>query len=295
MNLFENIKQTFRQGNILVKLIYINVAVFVLFHLTIISLKLFNVSGEFLLQYLAVPANVTQLLYRIWTPLTYMFMHERFFHLFFNMLCLYWFGKMFLMYFSEKQLVGIYFIGGFLAAVFYIVAYNVFPYYNSLIYTSLLIGASGSVMAIIVATAVKSPNSEMRLLLIGAVKLKYIAIAIVLISLFGITSKNGGGELAHLGGALIGYLFAVLLNKGRDMTKWLNRLIDSLVSLFRPKKMKVSKKSAHYNRPKMSDSDYNKNKAERMAEIDHILDKIKSSGYESLNAEEKRKLFEQGR
>ena len=295
MNLFENIQQTFRQGNTLIKLIYINIAVFVLFHLTIISLKLFNVSGDFLLQYLAVPADVTRLLYRFWTLLTYMFMHEGFFHLFFNMLCLFWFGKMFLMYFSEKQFVGLYLIGGFLSAAFYIIAYNLFPYYNSLIYTSVLLGASGSVMAIIVATAVKSPNSEMRLLLIGAVKLKYIAMAVVLISFFGITSKNGGGELAHLGGALTGYLFAVSLNKGRDITKWLNWLIDRLVSLFRPKKMKVSKKSTHYNRPKMNDGDYNKNKAERMAEIDRILDKIKSSGYESLNAEEKRKLFEQGR
>ena len=295
MNLLENIQQTFRQGNTLIKLIYINAAVFVLFHLIVISLKLFNVPGDFLLQYLAVPADVTQVLYRFWTLLTYMFLHEGFFHLFFNLLCLYWFGKMFLMYFSEKQLVGLYLIGGFLAAAFYIIAYNIFPYYNSLIYSSLLMGASGSVMAIIVATAVKSPNSEMRLLLIGAVKLKYISVAVVLISFFGITSKNGGGELAHLGGAFAGYLFAVSLNKGRDMTKWLNSLIDGLFSLFRPKKMKVSKKSAHYNKPQMNDGDYNRNKAERMAEIDRILDKIKSSGYESLSAEEKRKLFEQGR
>ena len=295
MNLFENIKQTFRQGNTLIKLIYINAAVFILFHLAIISLKLFNVSGDFLLQYLAIPADVTQLLYRFWTPLTYMFLHEGFLHLFFNMLCLYWFGKMFLMYFSEKQLVGLYLIGGFLAAVFYITAFNVFPYYHSSIYKSLLMGASGSVIAIIVAAAVKSPNSEMRLLLIGAVKLKYIAIAVVLISFFGITSENGGGELAHLGGALAGYLFAVSLNKGNDITKWLNWLIDRLFSLFRPQKMKVSKKSARYNKPQMNDGDYNRNKAERMAEIDRVLDKIKSSGYESLTAEEKRKLFEQGR
>jgi membrane associated rhomboid family serine protease len=294
MNLWDNIKQTFRQGNFLVKLIYINIAVFVLLKLLMVGFRLFNVSGEFLTRYLAVPSDLTQLLYHAWTLLTYMFLHEGFFHLFFNMLCLYWFGKMFLLHFSEKQLLGLYLIGGFVAAAFYIIAYNLFPYYAPLLGTSLLLGASGSVMAVIVASAVKSPNSEMNLFLIGAVKLKYIAIVVVLISFFGITSDNGGGELAHLGGAFAGYLFALSLSKGRDITKGLNRFLDGIFTLFSPVKMKVSKKSKPRN-SRMSDGDYNRNKVRNMAEIDRILDKIKASGYDSLTADEKRKLFDQGR
>ncbi len=292
MNLFENIKQTFRQGNALTKLIYINVSVFVLLKLFLVLLRLFNVSGAFVLSYLAVPAELTQLLYRAWTPISYMFLHEGFMHIFFNMLCLFWFGKLFLLYFSEKQLVGLYIIGGLTAALFYVTAFNVFPYYSQDVYRSVLLGASGSIMAIIVATAIQAPNMEMQLLLIGGVKLKYIAIVAVLTSFFGITSDNGGGELAHLGGALAGYIFIVSLRRGMDLTKGLNRFFDGIFTLFKPRRLKV-KPNPNRRNPPMSDAEFNANKARRMAEIDKILDKIKTSGYDSLSSEEKKRLFEQ--
>jgi len=178
--------------------------------------------------------------------------------------------------------------------LFYVVAYNVFPYFEPYVQLSLLMGASASVIAMIVAVAVQSPNMELRMLLIGNVKLKYIAIFAVLTSFFGITSNNAGGEIAHLGGAFAGYIFIVSLRQGKDITKWLNRLLDVVYNLFKPRKLKVvsSKKSG---RSTVSDAEFNMNKARRMAEIDHILDKIKTSGYESLSADEKRKLFEQGK
>ena len=223
-----------------------------------------------------------------------MFLHEGFMHILFNMLNLFWFGRLFTMYFSEKQLVGLYLLGGLFGAAFYIIAFNIFPYYAPLLHQSLLLGASASIMAIIVATAVCTPNMEMQLLFLGSIKLKYIATVIVLMSFFGLTSDNGGGQLAHLGGALAGYLFVVSLQQGVDLTKGLNWLLDAVYDLFRPRKLKIKPNKTRKTGP-MSDAEYNANKARKMAQIDHILDKIKTSGYESLNAEEKKQLFDQGK
>ncbi len=294
MNFIDTLKQTFKQGNSLIKLIYINSGVFILLKITIIVLLLFNVSGSFLLTYLAVPADLTQLIHRVWTPLTYMFLHEGFLHIFFNMFTLFWFGRIFLMYFSEKQLVGLYLFGGLTAALLYIIAYNSFPYYASTLHESFLLGASGSIMAIIISTAIQAPNMELQLLFLGNIKLKYIAIFFVLTSLFGITSTNGGGELAHLGGALAGYLFVVSLHQGRDLTRGINRILDAITNLAGPRKLKI-RSNPHRKSSTMSDAEFNMNKARKMAEIDRILDKIKTSGYESLSVDEKKRLFEQGK
>jgi membrane associated rhomboid family serine protease len=293
MNLLENLKQTFRQGNAVTRLIYINIAVYLALHIFLILMRLFSLNGEFIFSYLSLPSSLSQLLYRPWTFVSYMFLHKDFFHIFFNMFALYWFGKLFLMFFSEKQLFGLYFFGGLVAGIVYVIAYNIFPLYSQLSTISILMGASGSIMAIIVATAFQAPNMHMRLLLIGPVKLKYIAIAVVLISFFGITSSNAGGELAHLGGALYGYFFVVSLRRGKDHTHLFNRLMDTLFNLFKRRKMNVKKGSGPAG--KMSDAEFNRWKANNMAEIDRILDKIKSSGYGSLTPEEKRKLFEQGK
>ena len=294
MNIINSIKHTFKQGNALSRLIMINLAIFTTLKLVVILLTLFNNSGEYIVSFLAVPAYVPSLLHRVWTPITYMFLHEGFMHILFNMLNLFWFGKLFIMYFSEKQLVGLYLLGGLFGAAFYIAAFNIFPHYAPLLHQSLLLGASASIMAIIVATAVRSPNMEMQLLFLGNIKLKYIAAVIVLMSFFGITSDNGGGQLAHLGGALAGYLFVVSLQQGADLTKGINWLLDAVYDLFRPRKLKIKPNKTRKTGP-MSDAEYNANKARKMAQIDHILDKIKASGYESLNADEKKQLFDQGK
>ncbi len=295
MNIFDNIKLSYRQGSHLIKLIYINLGVFLLYHAVLITFKLFNASGIFLLPFLAMPADGRQLLYHFWTPITYMFMHEGFLHLFFNMLCLYWFGKIFLMYYSEKQLTGLYLVGGWVAGLFYFLSFNIFPYFDAAVSQGLLLGASGSIMAIIVASAVASPNLEMRILFLGGIKLKYIALVAILTSFFGITSNNAGGEIAHLGGALMGYLFVVSLRKGKDITKWLNGVLDNIVNLFSRKKLKIKKPKYSTSYRKMTDEEFNMEKSRRMQEIDRILDKIKTSGYDSLTAEEKKRLFEQGK
>ena len=292
MNLLENLKQTYRQGNAVTRLIFLNVALYLLLHIFMIVMKLFYIQVDFLYPLLALPSNFGTLLYKPWTLVTYMFLHRDFFHILFNMLALFWFGKLFLMFFTGKQLFGLYFFGGLTAGLMYIIAYNIFPLYLPLAGISVLMGASGSIMAVIVATAVQSPNMEMRFLLIGAVKLKYIAIAAVLISFFGITSSNAGGELAHLGGALYGYFFIVSLRRGSDTTRWISRLLDSINNLFKPRRLKV-KKGGAYRPGKMSDAEYNVQKARNMAEVDRILDKIKASGYGSLTEDEKNILFQQ--
>ncbi|MDX9748736.1 MAG: rhomboid family intramembrane serine protease [Paludibacter sp.] len=291
MNLLDNLKETYRQGTVAIRLIFINVAVYAILQLLLIFLKLFIINGEGIFQWLALPASFGQLLFYPWTLISYMFLHKDLFHLAFNMIALYWFGKLFLMYHTGKQLTGLYLLGGLTAGLLYMLFYNLFPLFQGMTGFSVLMGASGSIMAIIVATAMQAPNMELRFFLLGNVKLKYIALVAVLISLFSITSSNAGGEIAHLGGALYGYIFIVSLRRGKDLTRRTSRLIDSLTTLFKPRKLKVKKGGGQ--RTKMTDAEYNMHKAKSMAEIDRILDKVKASGYSSLTEEEKNTLFQQ--
>ena len=288
MDFLQQIKNMFRSGDIISRLIIINVGIFVITAAVRILLTLFNIQTPLFTELLAVPAHLSNLLLAPWTLISYMFYHEQIFHILFNMFALYWFSKIFLIYFNEKQLMALYILGGISGAFLYIASYNIFPYFNNMIFGSRLLGASGSVMAIIVASAVQSPKLELRFLLLGSIKLQYIAIAVVLISFLGITSSNAGGEIAHLGGALFGYLFVVSLRGGKDISAWLNKSIDAVMGIFRPRKMKIRPNKSNV---KMNDAEFNVHKKKQEAEIDRILDKIKKSGYESLSTEEKNRLF----
>lgn len=288
MNFFENIKYTYQQGSAVTRLIFINIGIFILLHLSLLVLKLFMIDGQAILHVFTLPSNLHSLLLKPWTLISYMFLHQEFSHILVNMLALFWFGKIALDYFTEKQLYGLYFFGGLIGGLLFIAAYNIFPYFKTAVEYASLLGASGAVVAIITATAVYSPNRQMRLFLLGSIKLKYIAIVVVLISVLSLTSSNAGGEFAHLGGALYGYLFVVSLRRGKDPTKGFNRLMDKIVNLFnKPKKSKFKQTG----RQKMSDAEYNMSKANKMKEVDRILDKIKKSGYGSLTEEEKKNLF----
>ena len=292
MEIFQRIKLAFRNGNAINRLIYTNVGVFFLCHIIALLLKLFNQPYDSVYSFVALPAYFPSIITQPWSIISYMFLHENIWHIFFNMFTLYWFGKLFLMFFSEKHMVGLYLIGGFLGAAFYILSYNIFPYFQPKLVGSILMGASASIMAIIVATAMHSPNLEMRMLLVGNVKLKFIALFFVLMSYFSIMSSNAGGEIAHLGGALAGYIFIVSLRGGKDFTKWINLLLDGISNLFKPRKVKI-KTNKNQKRTKMTDAEFNMSKARNMEEIDRILDRIKTSGYESLSAEDKKRLFDQ--
>lgn len=279
----------------LIRLITINVVVLVLIWLCTGFLRLFNVEPVQWIDYLQLPADWMLIVHRPWTLLTYMFMHEGFFHLFFNMLCLYWFGKMFLMRYSPRQMVGTYILSGLIGGLIYAVAYNLFPFFSDQITSVRLVGASGAVMGLIVAAAVAMPNYRMHLLLLGSVRLKSIAVITVIISMLGVSGNNAGGEFCHLGGALAGWLYAWLLGKGTDITKPVNCVIDWLKNLLgrRHKQQCKQPHTVYHYAP--SDADYNQQRVSNNAELDKILDKIRNSGYASLTEDEKRRLFETSR
>lgn len=287
-----DLKNGFNRGNIYIQFIYINVGVFVVTSLLGILWMLFNRDGAFILQYLELPASPMRFIVQPWSLFTYMFMHAGLLHLLFNMLWLYWFGQMFLALFSAKHFRGLYILGGICGGLLYMIAYNVFPYFSDSLYYSYLLGASASVLAIVVATAVRAPEYQVNFMFIGSVRLKYVALFMVLTDLLFMTSGNAGGHIAHLGGALAGWQFAAGLARGRDATAWINRFLDWCAGGFtvrrKPKKPKME---VHYG-DKAKDYDFNARKKQQSEEIDRILDKLKKSGYNSLTTEEKKSLFD---
>ena len=293
-HIIADLKESFRRGSLLIQLIYINVAIFVTTTLITISLQLFNRSGAELFELLALPASFARFIEQPWSLFTYMFMHAGLLHILFNMMWLYWFGQLFLSFFSAKHLKGLYLLGGILGGVLYIISYNVFPYFEPMVAHSTMVGASASVLAVVVATAYRAPNYLVRLLLIGNLRLKYLALIVVGTDLLFVTSANAGGHLAHLGGALAGWWFAASLNKGTDITSWINKSIDAISRLFEKKtwirkpKMKVHQGGAAHGK----DYDYNARKKTQSDQVDQILEKLKKSGYESLTTEEKKSLFD---
>lgn len=292
--IFDDLKQTFKQGNIVVRLIYINVAAFVVSTLLSVVLGLFTVSATEFLRNLYLPADLLQLLRRPWSIITYMFMHAGIWHLLGNMLWLYWFGKLFLYFFSAKHLRGLYVLGGLLGGLLFIVAYNIFPIFKGQLYSATLVGASASVLAIAIATAVREPEYPINLMFIGPVRLKYFALFIVLFDTLSIGSSNAGGHMAHLGGALAGWWFVKGIGNGYDITHWINTCLDTIVGLFskRKREPRKPKMKVHATNSRVTDYEYNANKKQKSDEVDKILDKLKQSGYSSLSDEEKRRLFE---
>lgn len=284
MSITDEIKESFKSGNALIKLLYINIAVFLAVKLIGVIFTMLQLNYTISpIYWLAVTADLHSLIFKPWTLFSYMFVHEQFLHILFNMLWLYWFGQIFLHYFSEKKLISLYLLGGLSGAVIYILAFNTFAIYNPSIP---MIGASASIIAIVVAISFYIPDHSINLMFIGPVKLKYIALATIVMDVLSITSSNAGGHIAHLGGALFGYLYISQIKKGKNITKGFDRFMDKLFSMFKPKqKIKVT-----YKRP-TTKYEYNRSKVEKQKNIDEILDKIAKSGYDSLSKKEKETLF----
>lgn len=268
-----------RSGNKLNLLIGINVAIFLIINLIGVGEWLFthgkSISAT-LFDYLAVTAYLPKLATRFWTPFTYMFMHDGIFHILFNMLWLFWIGQILQEYLGDKKLLTVYILGGLGGALIFIAGYNIFPAFKAsgeiIIPT---VGASASVMAVIVATATLLPDYTISMMFFGAVKLKWLAIVYILFDLLSIVGPNAGGELAHLGGALVGYIYIKQL---RGNNNW----GTSIGSMLKPKShLKIS----------INNNFKTKAPKPREEEIDRILDKISQSGYESLNKQEKEVLF----
>lgn len=284
------------------RLILINCLVFVFMGLIRVFMTLFNVPLSYnpISEALSLHAWLPTLMRQPWSIVTYMFMHGGVFHLLFNMLWLYWFGKLFLNYFSSKHLRGLYILGGLCGGLLYIISYNIFPYFELDRIQATMVGASASVLAIVVATAVRQPEMPVQFLFIGSVRLKYVALFMIVIDLMLMTSDNAGGHIAHLGGAISGYWFAAGLAKGHDATKYINNVIDFIDKLFSgrlnlfSRKQQKPKMKVHYGE-RQQQYDYNARKKANEDEINQILEKLRKSGYSSLSEEEKKKLFDASR
>lgn len=286
------LKRLIEDGDMLTRLIVVNVLVFVVVLFINIFQFLFQSNfADRILYWFTLPAFLPDLVIRPWTLITYMFLHEGVFHLIFNLLWLYFGGLIFLNFFSEKQLLGTYISGGLAGGVLYIISYNLFPVFETVLPAATNRGASAAVMAIIIAAATYAPGYPVRLFFVLEVKLWVVAVLAILLDLAGIERSNAGGHIAHLGGAIFGYLMAKSFDRGVDITHWIYDFYDYIQVLFgRKKKLKkvYSKKGYTnvYSRYQyMSDQE----------RLDQILDKISMSGYDSLSKEEKEFLFKIGK
>lgn len=281
MSFSDDLKNIFnRSGNGLMRIIFINVIVFLIVNILDQFFR-FTGNSTSLIYWLAIPGDLILALKHCWTIITYMFLHEGLMHILFNMLWLYWIGKIFVEYAGSKRLVAVYLLGGLSGGILYMLTALIFPLYFS---NSFLLGASAGVMAVVIATAVLLPEYVIHLLFFGGVRLKYLALVSFILTTILDFSQNTGGKIAHIGGAFFGMIFMLQYKNGRDLTKPLVNFLDWISSPRRPK-IKIS-----YSRKK-SDADYNTNERAKQAKVDAILDKISKSGYEALTKEEKDFLF----
>jgi len=226
-------------------------------------------------EYLYLPSNLQDLPRRFWTLFTYMFMHADVWHILFNMLWLYWFGQIFEEFLGKKRTIGLYLLGGLAGGLLFVIAFNLLPLFSYVKQVSHVVGASASVMAIVVGAATIAPNYSINLLIIGPVKIKWIALFYIAVDFLSTTGPNAGGQIAHLGGALMGFIYVKQVQRGNDWIAGITRLFK------RKSKLKV----ASTNRNK------NVIAKPRQDEVDAILDKISQNGYDSLNKHEKEILF----
>ena len=289
--IIEDLKRQFKSGDILTQLIFINVGVYALY------LLLYIISGlalgdkdiliGYMIKYTALNTNLSQLLFRPWTLISHMFVHSMdIFHLLGNMVMLYFLGRLFLNFFTKKQLVGLYFLGGLIGAGALIIVSNISPYFPGNVTA---VGASAAVMSISIAACTFAPNQQVFLFGIFKVALKWIALFLVLSDVVFFYDGNTGGHIAHLGGAAAGYWFTASMRSGKDITRGINRIIDWIANHFKPSpnlKVEFRKDAKH-----MTDEEYNYHKKVTQDEVDAILDKISASGYDSLTKREKEILF----
>jgi membrane associated rhomboid family serine protease len=302
MGLMDELRQQWRTGGALIRLVLVNALVFVallLMHLVLIPIAGDRMIAEvwsevYVMHWLQSTYVWGDVLFRPWTVITYMFVHLDFFHVFFNMLMLWLSGRLFMDLLGGKRLVGNYLLGGLAGWLFYALAYNYIPGIRGQGDGSDILGASASVMAVFIGIAAYRPDMVVSLLIFGEVRLKWIALIYLVLDLVSIRQgNNSGGHLAHVGGALYGYLAATQLKKGSD---WSGAFMDQLQrigSLFTRRKgprLRLEKMD-HRKVRVLQDSDFNATKRAKEERVNAILDKISRSGYDSLSKEEKDFLF----
>lgn len=301
MSIIDDLKMEYRVGGITQKLIFWNIGLFVVPMVAFSILGLFNISIPFLrwdypgtLDWLSLSSNPADLLWKPWSLIGYAFLHAGFLHLLFNMLMLFFAGRLFLTFFTQKQLFGVYVLSAIFAGLIFILSYNTLPMLAGHGVTK-MVGASAAIMAILVAAATYAPYYQIRLLLIGTVKLWHVAIVFVLLDLIQASGANSGGHLSHLAGALFGFGYIKLMQNGTDLTKGVSGTLDFVADLFKPRKSTPFKK-VHKNTVRATPRETAKSTKDiTQKQIDDILDKISKSGYDSLTKEEKEFLFKVGK
>ena len=285
----DDIKNAFkRTDNAHVQLVLINLIVFAVLLLIKIPFGLFGNTAIYtwILNELSMPASFQEIIYKPWTILTYSFVHEGLWHIAGNMLTLYWFGSIITEFLGSRRVVNLYVLGALSGGLTYILAYNIFPVFAPYYQNTILYGASASVFAILVAAPTLLPQYIIYLRFIGPVKIIYIALLMIVISTIGTLGGNAGGNFAHLGGALIGYIYIKQLKAGNDLGKPISAILDFFKNIGKPK----SNVRVTYRNDKNVNT-YSKTDIPDQAAIDRILDKISVSGYNSLSKEEKEELF----
>jgi membrane associated rhomboid family serine protease len=280
-----------------VKIILINTVMF----LSLLLVKVISTLSQapeiygWLIDMIRLPAEPQKLLYKPWTLITYFFAHEDIFHILFNLLFFYWFGRLVVEYLGARRLVGLYMLGGIAGGVAYILIYNLLPYFQADLVGSRMLGASAAAFSVAVGASTLLPNYTFNLLFLGPIRIKYIAFFYIVLSLAQSIGPNAGGNLAHLGGAVIGYLYIKLLQNGTDIGKPVYALMEVWGRLFKkrpPMRVTYREKQVYRNTTVYSASSASSSiETPDQDEIDTILDKISRSGYESLTKEEKQKLF----
>ena len=310
MSIVDDLRMRYRGSSLLLRFIYINIAVFVVLRIAGFVSFLISGSSATIVRWVELPSDFYSFLRQPWTLITYMFSHYDVMHILFNMLWLYWLGRIFLIFFNPRQLGGLYVLGGIGGAALYLICYNLIPHLSN--QHSLLLGASASVLAIVVAIALYRPNYPISLFLFGSIALKWIAIITLFIDIIGIENNNMGGHIAHLGGALLGLWFGLSIKRGHDITSWINLCIDSVVMLFKKREPKSKplrngrteqepSYKYHQSTPGSSSQSKTKGTSTESAtavdedKLDEILGKLKQSGYAALTDEEREFLFNASR
>ena len=285
MNILDDIKLQYKTGGMVQKLIFWNIGFFLF---SLVFFYSFSVGKFQIPTWIALSSDLGTFIRTPWTLITFNFFHAGFLHLIFNLMVLHFSGRLFNTYFIDKQLFGVYVLGGIFSGITFVLSYIFIGK------AGLLVGASGAIMAILIATATYAPFMLLRIPLIGIVKLWHVAFVILLVDLIQMPLDNTGGHLAHLGGALFGFIYIKLLQSGTDITKPFSALLDGFANLFKPKK-KTPFKKVHRNTTKNGVNSFKENKDMTQKQIDDILDKISKSGYDSLTKEEKEFLFKAGK
>jgi membrane associated rhomboid family serine protease len=289
-SIVDEIKFNFNKGDQVLRLIIINVGLFVIIGLLGLIDSLFKLDGILSFKhYFSLPSSPGWFLRKPWTIVTYMFIHHDFFHLAGNMLMLYFGGRIFADFLGHRRVLPLYLAGGIIGALLYMLLFNTIPLFADAGFNAQLMGSSAAVLAIFFAAATYLPDYEVGLILIGSVRLKYIALVIFLIDLLSIDQSNPGGHMAHIGGALLGIAFAKGLRKGYDFTHSFNKFISKIEALL--SRNKTSANRVVYRQNPRATSQSKPKSAGKQEIIDAILDKISKSGYDSLTKEEKETIF----